>query len=185
MSPNALLHDPGPPAPAVAQPHARSTRRAPLRLSEGVRAGLIGATAIWLWLLAVDAIAGRPLHTPGTIGRGLLGIILPGAHTALWADVLAFTLVHYALWALFGTLIVRAVVVDVRPPGVLLWAITILVLLQLVFLGITEILAQTALQRYAWPAIFGGNLVGWLVAGSYLLRRHPELPAEFRRDGEG
>ena len=184
MSPNALLRNPGPPAPAAAPPHARSTRRAPPRLSEGVRAGLIGATAIWLWLLAVDVIAGPPLHTPGTIGGGLLGIMLPGAHTALWADVLAFTLMHYALWALFGTLIVRAIVVDGRPPGVLLWAITILVLLQLVFLGITEILAQTTLRRYAWPAIFGGNLVGWLLTGLYLLRRHPELPGQWRRDGE-
>lgn len=32
------------------------------RLTEGTRVGLAGATAIWLWLLAVDVITGEPLR---------------------------------------------------------------------------------------------------------------------------
>jgi hypothetical protein len=150
---------------------------------EGLRIGLVGATAIWLWLLVVDVIAGAPLHTSGVLGRELLGIIWPSLHTSLLAGVLAFTLVHYALWALVGTLVVRAIAADARSPGVLMLAVVILILLQLAFVGITQIFSETLLRHYAWPALFGGDVIGLLIAGAYLLRRHPELPAQLRRDG--
>ena len=151
--------------------------------NEAVRIGIAGATAIWLWLLAIDVIAGAPLHTPGIIGRDLLGIILPGVHTSLLAGVLAFTLAHYALWTVLGMLVVRAIAADAQSPGVLILAIIILILLQLVFVGITQIFDETLLRRHAWPAMLGGNVIGLLIAGAYLLRLHPELPAQLRRDG--
>lgn len=151
--------------------------------SEAVRFGLIGATAIWLWLLVVDVIAGAPLHTSGVLGRELLGIIWPTLHTSLLAGVLAFTLVHYALWLLLGKLVVRTIAADARSPGILLGATVILILLQLLFVGITQIFNETVLRRHAWPALFGGNVIGFLVAGAYLVRRHPELRAQLRRDG--
>lgn len=171
-------------ATAGARPHASLARRALRRPDEGIRTGVVGATAIWLWLVAVDLIAGSPLYTPRVLGRGLLGIILPGASAPLWADVLAFTILHYGLWVLLGTLVVRAVRADVRTPGTLVGAIVIIILLQLGLVGITAMLAQVGLHRMAWPAIFGGNLVGWLATSLYLLRRHPEIPAELRRDDE-
>jgi hypothetical protein len=96
------------------------------------------------------------------------------------ADVLAFTVAHFAFWLLLGSLAVRAIQVEAQSPGVLLLAITVLVLLQLATVGITAILAETALHRNAWSVILGGNAVGWLLMGTYLLRRHREL----RRDGE-
>jgi hypothetical protein len=171
-------------ATAAPQPKAPSTLRAALRLREGSRAGFVAAAAVWLWLLALDVIAASPLHTSGTIGRGILGIIVPGARTPLLADVLAFTVAHFAFWLLLGSLAVRAIQVEAQSPGVLLLAITVLVLLQLATVGITAILAETALHRNAWSVILGGNAVGWLLMGTYLLRRHREIPAELRRDGE-
>ena len=123
------------------------------------------------------------MHTSGVLGRGLLGIILPGADTPFWADVLAFTIVHYALWALLGTLLVDAIAADARLPGVLILATSLLILLQFALVVITAILAQTALPRYAWPAIFGGSLIGLLTAGLYLRHRHPDLGAMLLREG--
>jgi hypothetical protein len=184
MALHALPHKSAPRETGASQPHARSTRHTSPRLREGVRAGLLGATGIWIWLFIVDVITGRLLYTPGRIGRDLLGIIFPGVHTPLWADVLAFTLVHYALWALVGTLIVRAIAADARTPGVLLLVVFVLILLQLGFVGWTEILNETALRGSAWWAIFGGSLVGWLITGLYLRRHHPDLPAQLRRDSE-
>lgn len=150
---------------------------------EGLRIGLVSATAIWLWLLAVDLIAGAPLHTPGALGQELLGIVLAGVHASPWAGVLVFTIAHYALWLLLGTLVVRAIAADARSPGILIGAIVILILLQLLFVGITQIFNETLLRRHAWPALFGGNVIGFLLAGVYLLRRHPELRARLRDDG--
>jgi hypothetical protein len=163
--------------------HSAKQRRP--RLTDGVRTGLVGATAIWLWLLAVDVIAGEPLHTSGVLGRDLVGIFLPSLHTSLAGGVVAFTLAHYALWMLLGTLIVRAIAADVRSPGILIMAVFIFTLLQLAFVGITEIFNETQLRRHAWPALFGGNVIGLLVAGAYLARRHPALRAQLRRDGHG
>ena len=151
--------------------------------SEAVRFGLVGATAIWLWLLAVDVIAGAPLHTSGVLGQEVLGIILASVHASLLAGVVAFTIAHYALWQLVGRLVVRAITADARSPGILLGATVIFILLQLLFVGITQIFNETLLRRHAWPALFGGNVIGFLVAGAYLLRRHPELRSQLRRDG--
>jgi hypothetical protein len=167
----------------VAGPSAHVSGHTGSRLSEGLRTGLAGATAIWLWLVVVDFILGTPMHTSGVLGRGLLGIILPGARTAPWTDVLAFTVLHYALWALLGTLLVRAVAADRRQPGVLIFATFLVILLQLAFVPITVMLAQDALRRHAWPAIFGGSVIGFLTAGLYLRHRHPDLGARLRREG--
>lgn len=151
--------------------------------NEGLRVGFASGTAIWLWLLAVDAIAGAPLHTPGVLGRELLGIIWPTLHTSLLAGVVAFTLVHYALWTLVGTLIVRAIAADARSPGILVGATVILILVQLLFVGLTEIFNETLLRHHAWLALFGGDVIGLLVAGLYVFRRHPELRARLRDEG--
>ncbi len=150
---------------------------------EAVRVGLVGATAIWLWLLAVDLVAGAPMHTSGMIGRDLLGIILPGVHTSLAEGVVAFTIAHYAFWLLLGRLVVRAITADARSPGTLVGATVIFILLQFLFIGITEIFNETLLRGYAWPALFGGNVIGLLLVGAYLFRRHPELPSQLRGDG--
>lgn len=85
---------------------------------------------------------------------------------------------------LLGTLVVCAIAADTRSPGLLIVAVFILTLVQFAFVGITEILNETQLPRHAWPAVFGGNVIGLLVAGTYLVRRHPELPAQLRRDGD-
>lgn len=162
----------------------RSAKQHRLQLNEGRRAGLIGATSIWLWVLAVDAIAGEPFHTTAVLGRDLLGILLPGADASLLGGVTAFTLAHYALWIALGSLAVRAIGADARSPGVLLAAFNVLTLLQLALVGLTQIFIETQLGRDAWAALFGGNVIGSVLVGAYLLRRHPELPAQLRRDGD-
>jgi hypothetical protein len=168
---------------AVAQPHAHVAGHPGPWPGEGLRTGFAGATAIWLWLLLVDLIGRMPFHTSGVLGRDLLGIIFPGACVPLWTDVLAFTVVHYALWTLLGRLLVGAIAADARQPGVLILAVYLLILLQLAFVVITAILAQTALPHRAWPAIFGGNVIGLLAAGIYLRHRHPDLRAMLLREG--
>jgi hypothetical protein len=169
---------------AAARPNTSGARHIRPRLSEGLRAGLAGATAIWLWLLVVDAIGRAPMRASGVLGRDLLGIILPGAGTPLWADMVAFTVLHYAFWALLGTLLVRAIAADTRQPGVLIFATFLLILLTLAVLATTVVLAQGPIGRNAWPAILGGHLIGLLAMGSYLRHRHPGLWAMLRREGD-
>ena len=158
-------------------------RRGHLRPSEGVRVGLVGATAIWVWLALVDFVARTPLHTSEVLGRGVLVLLFRHMPTPLWADVLTFTLVHYALWALIGRLLALAVALDTRQPGVLIFAIFLLILLMLAVVVSTTLLAQTALPGHAWTSIFGGHLIGLVAASLYLRHRHPDLMARLRREG--
>ena len=44
-------------------------------------------------------------------------------------------------------------------------------------------LAETQLGRHAWDALIGGNVIGLVLVGAYLVR-HPELPAQLRLDGD-
>jgi hypothetical protein len=45
-------------------------------------------------------------------------------------------------------------------------------------------LTETQLGRHAWDALIGGNVTGLVLVGAYLVRRHPELAAQLRRDGD-
>jgi hypothetical protein len=166
---------------AGADPHLAGGGRP--RPSEGVRTGFAAATAVWLWLAVVDLIERTPMHTAEVLGRGLVIFVFRGTPTPLWIDILAFTVVHYALWTLLGILLGKAVAADTRQPGVLIFAIFLLILLLLAVFVSTAVLARTALRGHAWLAILGGHLIGLLAAVLYLRHRHPDLGARLRREG--
>ncbi len=42
---------------------------------EGALTGIIGATALAVWFLIVDLIAGQPFYTPTVLGRGLFSVL--------------------------------------------------------------------------------------------------------------
>ena len=44
-------------------------------LREGIITGFIGATAIAVWFLIVDTIAGHPFYTPIFLGKGVVSIL--------------------------------------------------------------------------------------------------------------
>jgi hypothetical protein len=67
-----------------------------------------------------------------------------------------------------------------RRPGLLLLAIVILTLLELAALSLTTVLAETGMGAWAWRDVFVGQLVGWVAAWWYLLRRHPQVWAQLR-----
>jgi hypothetical protein len=76
--------------------------------------------------------------------------------------------------------IVRTSSTAKRSPAVLLVAALILTLLELAAVGLTVLLASAGMGRSAWLDVFAPHLAGWLAVWWYLLRRHRELPAEFR-----
>ncbi|MEP6989515.1 MAG: hypothetical protein ABJA80_01195 [bacterium] len=127
-----------------------STRR------EGVRLGLIVATATWLWVAALDAAAGRPFHTFLALG-----------------GIVAFTAVHYALCLLYGVVLLSAVHGADHEPSLVFALIFGGILFQVAFAMLTALLATAAVGNGAWPGIFGGNLIGAVLAFVLLTRTHP------------
>jgi hypothetical protein len=125
-------------------------------LREGTMLGIIVATAIWVWLVVVDAVAGRPFETFAALG-----------------GITVFTVVHYLLNIVYGVVIVSAVHGAAREPSVVLALVFGLVTFEIALAMLTVLLSHLGLGELAWVRIFGGSLVGVAVALFLLSRRHP------------
>jgi hypothetical protein len=127
-------------------------------LREGVTLGLVLATSTWAWLATVDALAGRPLH----------------AFTAL-GGIALFTAAHYALNVVYGIVIVSALRAAEHEPSVVLGVVFGCLILGVAFAMATALLSNVGLGPLAWVEVFGGHLVGSVVAIAILARTHPLL----------
>ena len=152
---------------------------------EGVIAGVIGATAVAIWFLVLDTIAGRPLFTPQVLGQALVSVLGPppdsGWHlldqTAV--QLVGYTIFHYTAFIAVGLL--SALVLDIahEEPSVLIGFIILFVAFEIGFHGLVALLQQTTvLGAVAWYNIMIGNLIAAALMGVYLWRAHPELADE-------
>jgi uncharacterized membrane protein YphA (DoxX/SURF4 family) len=152
-------------------------------LYEGVVAGSIGALAIALWFLAIDAIAGHPFFTPATLGHGLLSALGFGPESyGPTIEVLAYTAFHFAAFMFVGVVASAIVYHARRQPStlfafVLLFAVTEVGIYTLVSL----LHVASPLGRLAWLQIMIGNVIAALAMGVFFLRRHRDLGDQFRR----
>lgn len=150
-------------------------------LREGVIAGVLGATAVAVWFLIVDTVAGHPLFTPAALGTALLGIFGGDAsRDSAFMNVLAYTIFHYAAFVFVGigaTLLVHRAE---EEPTVLVVFLILFVAFELAFYGMTAILSETVLMnQLAWYQVGIANLIASVLMGTYLWRRHPALRQEF------
>ena len=139
---------------------AHNTRR------EGIRLGLLLATATWLWIAIVDLAAGHPFHTFSMLG-----------------GVLIFTAVHYTLNVIYGMILLSAIHGAERAPSLIIAVIFGLVTFEGAFAMFTNILVEYSLGDTAWFAIFGGSLIATALAIGLLSRTHP-LAARLRQAEE-
>jgi hypothetical protein len=146
---------------------------------EGLVAGLLGAATIALWFLVLDAIAGRPLHTPTLLGtalfRGGRGLEAPEMVPVSLEMVLLYTWVHALVFCVIGGVAARLLAVAERQPNAGFGILLLFVVLAFGFLVVTLVFAEPILQALTWPAILGGNLLAAVAMGVYFWRRHPDL----------
>jgi len=77
--------------------------RRPAVIPEGVRVGLAGAATVALWFLVYDTATGTPLRTPALLGAALFhGLRDPIDLHVTAGTVLAYTVVHVAVFIVFG-----------------------------------------------------------------------------------
>jgi hypothetical protein len=131
-------------------------------LREGTALGIVVATGIWVWLAAVDAIAGHAFQTFSVLG-----------------GIPAFTIVHYLLNIAYGVVVVSAIHGAAREPSLAIAVVFGLVTLEIAFAMLTVLLSNLGLGARAWVGIFGGSLIGTGLALFFLSRRHP-LAAQVR-----
>jgi hypothetical protein len=132
-------------------------------LREGATLGLLVASGTWTWLALVDVAAGEPLRTFAVLG-----------------GIAFFTAMHYLLNLVYGVAIVSGIHGAIRQPG-LIMAVTLGVLeVEFGFALLSAVFSNLGLGGLAWARIFGGSLIGLVIAIMFLSRRHP-LVAQLRR----
>jgi hypothetical protein len=155
-------------------------------LREGLLTGFIGATAIAVWFLVVDTIAGRAFYTPEFLGRGLVSVLGKNmmGDTA-FTHIAGYTVFHYAAFALVGIVLTLIVHKAERTPAILAGGLVGFVMITMGFYMIAAAFTESALGRLAWPQIFIANLLAAGLMMGYLWRTHPRLGSGLRQALEG
>ncbi|HEY9450767.1 MAG TPA: hypothetical protein VIQ60_13530 [Gemmatimonadaceae bacterium] len=145
---------------------------------EAVRAGVLGAVVVWLWILLIGILNGAPLRLASLIGGGLTSVV-SGPSAPQWVAVSVFTVFHFVVWLGIAELGVVVLQAAARTPAVLMLAAVVGILLLLAIAGVTTMFGSSGLGAgFAWQAIYAGSMLGLCAMWWYLLRNHPEVRAE-------
>jgi hypothetical protein len=146
---------------------------------EGVIAGIIGATAVAVWFLVVDVVAGHPLYTPTLLGSALFNIVGGTASDGALTHLISYTIIHYGAFIGSGLVISYVVHKAETEPSVLMIFMLLFIIFELGFYGGVLMLAETTLRSLAWYQIAAGNILAAAFMGTYMWRTHPALGEEF------
>jgi len=165
------------PQRAMSSPPAPASARATFLSREGIVAGLIGASTIALWFLALDVVRGRPLYTPTLLGTALLrGPAAVASAENLQISlpmVLSFTMVHGLVFMAIGLAAQRLLQLAEKNANYGFGAILLSVIFLSGFLFVSLIFAAEILHALSWPAVLAGNLIALGAMSAYLRRHHP------------
>lgn len=143
--------------------HTANASHLPGATREGATLGVIVATSTWIWVAAVDAVVGDPFRTFTVLG-----------------GIAAFTAVHYLLNVVYGIAIVAGIHGTRREPTLMMALVFGFLMVEFGFAFLTAVFSTLGLGALAWLRLFGGSVIGALVAVAFLSRRHP-LVAQLRQ----
>ena len=146
---------------------------------EGLVVGLLGALIVALWYLVVDTAAGRPFHTPNALGGVFFrGDANPGARAIVPSLVAGFTVLHLIAFAAVGMALTLMVHLASRHLALRMGLWIGLVVAFFVLAGLTYMLTVATAERVPPWRVVLGSLLGVVVMGWYLWRRHPRIGSD-------
>src|SRR5687768_16675662 len=116
---------------------------------EGILAGAIGATAIAVWFLIIDTVAGKPFYTPKLLGTAVISVLGKAMPDSTLTQVLGYTVFHYVVFAIIGIILVAIVHQSERTPAILAGLLIVFVALQLGMYGASALLKESPLGGMA------------------------------------
>ncbi|MDP3909907.1 MAG: hypothetical protein Q8Q14_05915 [Gemmatimonadales bacterium] len=151
-------------------------------LREGFIAGCIGAAAVAVWFLVVDAINGQPLFTPAMLGGAVFWQQYdPGMVAIEPARIFGYTMIHVSAFVVVGV-IAAALAAEVEyAPSTLFLVIVGFCFFEVGFYILVALLAKPLLGYLAWWNVAIGNGLAALAMGYFLWREHPKIAEELRR----
>lgn len=143
----------------------RTMMHTPIR--RGLIAGAAAATALAVWFLVIDGIAGRAFHTPAFLARLLLG----GEERTLDAGQIAiYTVLHYAAFMAVGAAVAWLMNRFRVLPGLLLGLILGFLLFDLLFYGSIWLTGTDVVGYLGWtPVLVGNAIAGVTLVGVIIL----------------
>jgi hypothetical protein len=131
----------------------------------GIIAGLVGGTVMALWFLIVDTIGGRPFYTPAFLASILVGMEGVDRSVALIA---AYTVLHYAAFAVVGTIVAWLMARLATFPTLFLGLVLGFALFDLVFYLGVAFTGVDVVEQLGWPRVLAGNLLAGVGLVAYL-----------------
>lgn len=148
---------------------------------EGITIGVVGASAVALWFLALDALQGGVLQTPSALG----GLLFAGETDAAAMGVnmgwvLGYTLVHFGVFILLGVVLSAVAATGDEAPPLVLGTFLAFVTFEALVMGVVALLSQ--FLPHAWWTVAGANLLAAVTMGSMLWARHPSIARALATD---
>lgn len=140
-------------------------------VKRGLVAGFAAALALALWFLVIDALAGRPLHTPAFLARVLLGA---DVITLSAAQIAVYTVVHFALFLVLGAAVGWLMDRLDAVPGILLGFVLGFLLFNLVFYGGVWLTGTDVVNYLGWVEVLIGNVIAGLTLVGVVRLLHPQ-----------
>jgi hypothetical protein len=146
-------------------------------VGDGISAGLIGASAVALWFLVIDAALREPLFTPSLVASALLkGTPATAELPVDLTMVAAFTALHSIAFIGFGVMVAWVVEQFEHTPDLPLIAIGVFLALEGGFVAASKLLVPDVAAEIGHGFIVAGNVFAAVGMGFYLRdwQRHPE-----------
>ncbi len=124
----------------------------------GVVAGAIGATVVAAFFLGLDVVRAEAFRTPRLLADAVMG----------GGGILAFTLLHYAVFAVIGAGAVVLLRWAELPQNLLVGAVYGLFVCSILFYVSLLVTGPEVLPAEWWSRVLVGNLLAGLAMGAYL-----------------
>jgi hypothetical protein len=157
---------------------------------EGLAVGLIASVSVAVFYAAIDQLAARgPLYTVNLLGRAVFRGARDSAilqlPIALDAGAIALYSAAHLLGSLtIGIVVTRLIAAAERHPAQATRMLALIVVGFLVTILVVGRLTVPMRPLLPWWSIVLANTLAVVLAGSYLLARHPGLWGRFFRAGE-
>ncbi|HEX5139264.1 MAG TPA: hypothetical protein VFY93_20010 [Planctomycetota bacterium] len=144
-------------------------------LRDALVAGLLGAAAIMVFFLVLDALAGHPLRTPTVLGSVLLGKDLSAIESlpVSLPVVLLYTAVHTLAFLAVGYVAAWLFAVAQHHPPWIFGLLLFFILFFCGFLAVPIVTEPGVFRVVTIPKILAGNMLAAAAMGRYLWRRRP------------
>jgi hypothetical protein len=153
---------------------------------EGVVTGVLGALAVAVLFLIRDLTLGVPFLTPSVLGQVILqGATTPITDRALPGAVVAYTVLHFAAFVLFGMVLAGLVRTATTQPSLRFALVMLFIFFEFFFTGVSFMFFEATQALFPLAFVLFANLLAGSVMAVYLWRHHPALRRAVHRDPLG